>query len=98
MTKLLQLYTLMFSVFEAVYRCVECDHEEQSSDITPKLMMQGAQASCTKCGAKTEAVWGHSTLPGYTSQPTGGAHKLGNNIGNSGVSGRKYIHNPVRGR
>lgn len=71
MNKVEQLYENMFSIFEAVYKCISCGYEEQSDDITPKLMMQGVQASCSNCGAKTEAVWGHTSLPGYVAQPSG---------------------------
>lgn len=71
MNRLEQLYASMFTIFEAVYKCIECGFHEQSDDITPKLMMQGVQAQCSQCGAKTEAVWGHTTLPGYLVQPSG---------------------------
>jgi len=55
---------------EALYKCISCGHEEQSEDITPKLMMQGKHAMCSKCGAKSEAVWGHTSLPGWNNAKT----------------------------
>lgn len=71
MNRVEQLYTSMFSIFETVYKCIECGTHEESDDLTPKLMMQGVQAQCSNCGAKTEAVWGHTSVPGYVNQPSG---------------------------
>lgn len=52
-----------------MYRCInnKCGAVEVSSDLTPSDAMKGIGAQCAACGSKTEAISGHSSLPGYTS-------------------------------
>lgn len=61
--KLLRLYEKMLSIFEVAYKCLKCNFVEQSQDLTPEIMMQGVQATCSRCGGMTEAIWSHTTLP-----------------------------------
>lgn len=59
----------LLSLYEALYRCTECGNTEASEDMMPKDMMQGADPICSQCGSVTEAVWGHTTIPGSTGMP-----------------------------
>ena len=55
-----------------MYRCInnKCGSVELSPGLRPQDAMQGLGAACASCGSKTEAISGHTTLPGGIINPS----------------------------